>query len=581
MWRFFKGKSREMKNKLAAGLGLSLLVILSACNPLKLIEKYLDEIKIVANPEILQVHGNSVEYSLRGKIPPKAFHKKGVATITPVVYYSGGSTKLEPIMLKGEKAEGSGRTISLKNGGSFELSGSFDYDPKMEGKDLYVDLNISICKSGTDVCKEFSKEKVALGIITTSRSVKGDEEVFFAGDFKPVKRNFKRSIFFLINQSTVRTSEKRGKAVEELKEFAATERMELQGITINSYASPDGELRINQNLTLRRSESSYKFLTGLLKKLDNPVSSGDLYKKQSLEEDWDGFRKLVQASSLPDKSEVLAIINSKKSNDDKETAIKALASWPTILDEMMPQLRRSDIILSGVVKNRTMEELKAAAASSLDGFTVKELLFYAHNSKDSKDKIAAYKAYIAKKPKSIVGYNNMAAVQINDGDYKSAQKTLEKGIKEAGDNDSLQLNMGIVHRHNDDLEAATASYTRAARANVAAGYNMGIVHILNGNYDEAIESIPSSKCDYNAALAQLLKGNYEDAVAKINCQKTLTADDYYLRAIAYARQSNTDDMGASLKLAVEADASMAAKATNDMEFHSYWSDNVFKNAIGK
>ena len=570
-----------MKNKLTAGLGLSLLVILTACNPLKLIEKYLDEIQIVANPEILQVHGQTVDYSIRGKIPPKAFHKKGVATITPVVYYGGQSLKLDPISLKGEKADGAGRTINMKNGGSFELTGSFDYDPNMAGKDLYVDLDIKVCKSGTNVCKDFKKEKVALGIITTSQSVKETEEVYFAGNFKPAKRSFKRSIFFLINQSNIRRSEQRGKAVEELKTFASTPRMELQGITINSYASPDGELRINQNLTQRRSTSSYKFLTGLLKKLEVPVSGSDLYKKQSLEEDWNGFKKLVQASSLPDKAKALEIINSKKSNDEKETAVKALESWPTILAEMMPQLRRSDVLLSGIVKNRSMEELKAAAATSFDDFTVKELLLYADNSKDSKDKIAAYKAYIAKSPKSIVGYNNLAAVQIINGDFKGAEKSLNKGIKEAGDNDTLQLNMGIIHRHNNDVEKATASYSRASRAGLAAGYNMSIIHIINGDYDEAIESIPGDKCGYNVALAHLLKGNYDDAIAKINCQKSLTADDYYLRAIAYGRQSNTDDMAGSLKLAVDEDASMADKATNDMEFHSYWSGNVFKNAIGK
>lgn len=570
-----------MKNKLTIGLGLSLLVILAACNPLKLIEKYLDEIRIVANPEILQVHGRTVEYSLRGKIPPKAFHKKGVATITPVVYYPGGSKNLDPIQLKGEKAEGSGRTINMKSGGSFELAGSFDYDPKMEGKDVYIDLDIKICKSGSEVCKEFKKEKVAMGIITTSQSVKSTEKVFFAGDFKPAKRSFKRSIFFLINQSSVRSSEQRGEAVEDLKAFASTPRMELQGITINSYASPDGELRINQNLTQKRSASSYKFLNGLLKKIGAPVTGDDLYKKQSLEEDWDGFKKLVQVSSLPDKSKALEIINSKISNDEKETAIKGLDSWPTILAEMMPKLRRSDVMLSGIVNNRTMEELKAAATTSFDDFTIKELLFYAHNSKAKKDKMAAYKAYIGKKPKSIVGYNNLAAVQILDGDLKGAEKTIGNAIKEAGDNDTLQLNLGIIHRRNNDLEKATASYSRSSRVNVASGYNMSIIHIMNGDYDEAIESIPASTCGYNVALAHLLKGNYDDAIAKINCQKSLTADDYYLRAIAYGRQSNTDDMGASLKLAVDEDGSFANKATNDLEFHSYWSGNVFKNAIGK
>ena len=134
----------------------------------------------------------------------------------------------------------------------------------MAGKDLYMDLEFKVCKVGTEKCTTVKKEKVALGMITTSKSVKGDEEVFIAGDFNPIKRSFQRSIYFTINSWSIRSSEARGEAVEQLKAFAKTERLELQGITVNSYASPDGELRINQNLTAKRSESSYKFLNGML-----------------------------------------------------------------------------------------------------------------------------------------------------------------------------------------------------------------------------------------------------------------------------------------------------------------------------
>lgn len=568
-----------MRNSVKAGIVLIFSVLVVACNPLKLIEKYLDDIDIVATPKILEVHGNTVEYGLKGRIPAKAFHKKAVATLTPVVHYGGKTLTLDPITLKGEKVEGGGKTIKVKEGGSFDLSGSFDYDPAMEGKDLYMDLTIKVCKSGSETCGEFEKEKVALGMITTAKSVKGTEDVFFAGDFKPAKRKFQRSIYFEINRWTIRSSEAKGPQVEELTKFAKTERLALEGITINSYASPDGELRINQNLTDKRSTSSYSFLTGMLKKLGISAADEGLYKKQSLEEDWKGFRTLVAASNLADKSKALQIIDSKQSNDDKETAIKALDSWPTMLSDMMPKLRRSDVILTGIVENRSIAELKELAKSSFESFTHKELLLYAAESKSNNDKAKAYQAYIDMKPKSIVGYNNMGAVHIMDGDYDKAKKVLDQGIKTAGENDTFYNNMGICHRAMGNNADAMLAYSKAGKAGIAVGYNQSIIHIMEGDYDAALSSQPAARCDYNTALASLLKGNYDDAIGEINCQKAISADDYYLRAIAFARKSEPEEMGASLSLALKEDKSLADKATNDMEFYSYWDNKDFTSVI--
>ena len=567
-----------MKYSFKAGIIILLSATIVACNPLKLIEKYLDDIQVVASPEILEVHGNTVEYSLKGRIPAKAFHKKAVATLTPVIHYDGKQLELDPITLKGEKAEGSGRVVKLKEGGSFELSGTFDYDPAMAGKDLYMDLTFKVCKSGTETCGDFKKEKVALGIITTSKSVKGDEDVFFAGDFKPVKRSFQRSIYFLINRWDIRRSESEGAAVEDLKEFVQTERLDLQGITINSFASPDGELRINQNLTDKRSSSSYSFLAKLLKKLEIDVADEGLYKRQALEEDWKGFRSLVAASNLADKSAALKIIDSKQSNDDKEKAIKALDSWPTMLSDMMPKLRRSDVMLTGVVKNRSVDELKEAAKTSFESFTLKELLLYG-SAVNNENKAKAYQAYIDRNGSSIVGYNNLAAVYILDGEYEKAKKVLDQAVGKAGDNDTLYNNMGICYRAMDNNDQALVAYARAEKAGIAVGYNRSIIQIMQGDYDAALASQPEARCTYNTALAALLKGNYDDAISEINCQKTISADGYYLKAIAFARKSDSEEMGAALSLAIKEDKSLADKATNDMEFYSYWDSADFTSAV--
>lgn len=586
-----------MKTAIKAGLLFVMAFAVISCNPIKFIGKKIDEIQVVANPKVLEVHGGKIDYSLKGKIPSKVFHRKALVTLTPVFYYNGGKfVELESLKLKGEKAEGEGRVMSYDNGGSFELEGEIDYKDEMEGKGGYIDLKIKVCKDA-DNCGEFLKEKLAIGLITTSLSVKASEKVVLFGqggkvveadeklslgkDFKPAKRNFKGSVYFLINSSYLRPSEKSGESVAELKKFVQLPRLSLNGITINSYASPDGELRLNQNLTKRRSESTYSYLTREMRRLDVSFKEEDLFKKQALEEDWDGLKRLVSASDLPDKSQALSIITSARSVEDKEAELRKLDSWETILDEIMPKLRRSDMILNGQINNRSFEELKKESENGLESFTLPELMLYASMVESVDEKVKAYKQYIAKKPNGAVGYNNLAAIYIMQGNHNEARSVLLDGVENTGGNDSLQNNLGIVYKRGDDLESAKTSYSKAQSAGIeSANYNEAIINVIEGDYESAAENMPEA-CDYNSALVALLNNNYEDAGDQITCSKDITADMHYLHAVINARKGDVDAMAASLRQAVEKDNSLATKATNNLEFHSYFERAEFKNALNR
>ncbi|MCB0739194.1 MAG: hypothetical protein KDC92_16915, partial [Bacteroidetes bacterium] len=440
-------------------------------------------------------------------------------------------------------------------------------------------------------CQTFTKENLAQGVITTSRLISNDDEVFFAGFGKDdnglengnsvgnITRNFKRTIFFELNKWNVRTSEQKSDRMNELWAFVKTPRMELKGINVNSYASPDGELKLNQNLTDKRSESTYSFLFKELKGLKLGVDQSNLYKRQAMEEDWAGLKRLVAASNLADKAEALQIINSSKSNDDKEADLRKLASWQTILDEIMPELRRSDVQLQGKIANRSVTELAELAKTSYADFNTKELLIYAASSKDLKVKKDAYKAFIKAKPKSIIGYNNLAACLILEGDLNGAEKQLDLAKAECGDNDSLYKNYGVVLRRNGNTDEAASAYSRAAKAGISTGYNQAIIDVINGDYSAASTNMPSNACGGNAALVAMLSGNVSSAGDKVKCDNNITALEYYVAAVAFARQKNIEYMAVYLKSAIDKDKSLADKATNDLEFSSYWDSAEFKNAV--
>ena len=59
---------------------ISLITVASAgllaCNPLNKMAKKADDVKYTATPDPLEMHGDSVEVTVNGTIPPKYFNKK-------------------------------------------------------------------------------------------------------------------------------------------------------------------------------------------------------------------------------------------------------------------------------------------------------------------------------------------------------------------------------------------------------------------------------------------------------------------------------------------------------------------------
>ena len=113
--------------------GLSVAVLLTACNGLgKMIKKQKD-ISYSATPNPIEMHGDSVQFSVNGKFNPKLFAKKVTLTITPVVKYTGGEKAMKPVVLVGDKATGAGQKISFDKGGTFSYtSDKFVYEAGMK-----------------------------------------------------------------------------------------------------------------------------------------------------------------------------------------------------------------------------------------------------------------------------------------------------------------------------------------------------------------------------------------------------------------------------------------------------------------
>src|ERR1700752_1165839 len=75
-------------------------LLLSGCDGLGKMIKKQNLITHDVTPKPLEMHGDSVAFTVSGKYPAKLFAKKAIVTLTPVIKYSAGGAKtLEPVTL--------------------------------------------------------------------------------------------------------------------------------------------------------------------------------------------------------------------------------------------------------------------------------------------------------------------------------------------------------------------------------------------------------------------------------------------------------------------------------------------------
>ncbi len=125
-----------------------------------------------------------------------------------------------------------------------------------------------------------------------------------------------------------------------------------------------------------------------------------------------------------------------------------------------------------------------------------------------------------------------------------------------------------------DIDKAEELFTASLGAGKDVNFNLGIVMIIKGDYDEAI-SYFGSEPSYNSALAVYLSENSEGAmriVAGLECDG---APKYYLMAVIAADQDKPEVAIENLKLAVERDASLKERAKKDLEFAKLFNDAAF------
>ncbi len=551
-------------------IALATIATVVACNPLNKMEKNAELATYAAAPNPLEMHGDSVKVTISGKIPTKYLAKKAAIKVTPVFVADGKEVKsLDPFVLVGEGADFEGKKITFETGGEFTYDYTYAYESGMERGVLKAKLE-GMFKTKT---KEIGLFDIAEGTNITPLLVQSDEKPILGKDkferITPMSAN--ADILYLVQSSSVRSSETNSDAVKammnSIKTNSADTSVRFTGVEVQAYASPDGELTLNENLANDRAKSASVVIKKQLKasKVKGTDQEG-FYNLAGKGEDWDGFKTKMQASNIEDKQLIIRVLEMYDDPAKRESEIKNLAeTYLEVKEQILPPLRRSQMVVKMEKVGRSDAQITALVNSDPAKLSLEENLYAATLTEDLSKKLAIYTKAAELFPADWRPVNNMGYIYLMQNKLGEAETNFNKA-KSISATPVVMNNIGVIASLKADRAAAKAAYAQASGAGNEVNYNKGILDIKDGNYSSAVSNMSNYKT-LNLALAQILNGDNETALSTIDASDDATsAEAYYLKAVVGARTSNNDLMMKNLKLAINKDASLKDKALKDVEF---------------
>jgi hypothetical protein len=131
-------------------------------------------------------------------------------------------------------------------------------------------------------------------------------------------------IYFDLQKSNINKKELKKAEIDSLKNSivrtSKDSNKEIKNLKFSSYASPDGPQNLNQKLVDERGKNSKKAFEGLLSKTEiEELKEIDFFLTETTPiEDWEGFQKLVQESTMQDKELVLRVLSMYSDPDTRE-----------------------------------------------------------------------------------------------------------------------------------------------------------------------------------------------------------------------------------------------------------------------
>jgi outer membrane protein OmpA-like peptidoglycan-associated protein len=557
--------------------GLSIILMVS-CSLVK-------DFTYTVNTDPAEMHGDSVRLTITVNVPEKGIQKKVRAEITPKI----GNTAFGTWTVQGEKVTGNGQTVLFKPGGTATFEMAVPYSMDMEATDIKITGKVF---KGLKEKMTLPEKKIADATIITPFLVKKEFKMIYEDDaiIRSVDKTKSATINFERGQSNIKPNELKDIDLTDLlawiKASQLNNKIKINSIEVNGYASPDGVEDRNSNLSSDRTKSVRTSLISLMKKtkIANYTDTSN-YKLQGKGEDFDGFKEqlsLTTSISEADKNLFIRILEMTKDPVQREKEMINLGKSYTALEkDVFPKIRRANIVVNYTENGLTDEEIMQASINNPSILGVEELLYAAKNlTQDLNEKARIYQLATSNFGSDYRTHNNSGALSFSQNKMADSKKSFEKSnsLKE---NIAAKNNLaGVVLMQDNRTQAiklmAQTKSVDAKNSSIVA-YNNAILNIIAGEYSKAESNLKDNS--FNKALSLTLQGKLPQATIVLNAIPT-TPESFYLKAIVAARSGESvDAVVTNLKQAFAKDSNLKTKASKDREFIKFMNDATFTAAV--
>ena len=526
-----------------------------------------DNFKVVPNP--LEAEGGQIQATINGMFPEQYMNRKAVVTVIPELRYTKNgvqqAVKGQSATFQGEKVMGNDQVISYLLGGHYTMKTAFPFEDAMQQSDLYLTFDAKV----GDKTVKVPAVKVATGVIATSelyhQTVASSQPCVAPDAFQRItEQKQEANIKFLIQQAELRKSELQSNSVQDfvklLKEIARDqEGLNLSNVEISAYASPDGGVKLNEQLANKRQQNTEGYVRQQLKNanLEGGVSS------EYTAQDWEGFQELVKASNIQDKDVILRVLSMYQDPQEREQQIKNMSQgFRELAEGVLPELRRARMTINYEVIGRDDDQIFSQYKQDASKLSVEELIYAASIANTDAEREDILKTTARQYQQDARAYNNLGTLAMQQGKNEEAQRYFQQA-QAVQQLPETTANLGLIALQQGDIQTAENLIAKSAGA-AGLAEALGNLHLAQGNYALAQQDFgyrPSN----SAALAQLLNKDYDRAQQTLKNIKNPNGITDYLAAIVQARQGNSDAAASFLRSALQKSPELKQYADKDLE----------------
>jgi len=317
-----------------------------------------NEITMRTEPDPLEEKDGKVCFDVIFNIPGGYFEKEAVMNITPTFTYNGGQVALDPVTFVGEKVNDPNADfkVNYKKGGEFTKHYCTDFVPEMESGKLVgtpmfyvydgtiyptqdeIANNVYFAQGGEKTIADGVKYEKPVVIVenTPVDTVESIEPAVVEPDF---------IFYFDYNSSNLKSNTKLNKEAVKAMASKLVAGNAINGFEIQGWASPEGELQLNQDLANDRADAAAKAIKNQLKKV-KLNEKNFTFTPNGNGPDWDKFIELVENSNIKDKDQIVRVINNAGSQAKKEQEIKNMINvYPELEKDILPLIRRAEVYI--------------------------------------------------------------------------------------------------------------------------------------------------------------------------------------------------------------------------------------------